>query len=166
MNRKASCWPSFCGHLVRTAQLRFQPFKNSWADVHEVLYWAASPNCTIHVNCSAASRLFTSQTSCIWPRMACLVKAQYSSLHWVPWRRDLFYGFRTQLCLMTTSARVNHQCNYMQCNITQYYNTLEPSGHYTYRSVWHSAIPRSATQCVYVFCVDLRTNSDYFPIQH
>jgi hypothetical protein len=23
-----------------------------------------------------------------------------------------------------------------------------------------------ATQCMYVFCVDLRTNSDYFPIQH
>jgi hypothetical protein len=22
------------------------------------------------------------------------------------------------------------------------------------------------TQCVYVFCVDLRTNSDYFPTQH
>jgi hypothetical protein len=22
------------------------------------------------------------------------------------------------------------------------------------------------TQCVYVFCVDLRINSDYFPIQH
>ena len=22
------------------------------------------------------------------------------------------------------------------------------------------------TQCVYVFCVDLRTNSDYFHIQH
>jgi hypothetical protein len=22
-----------------------------------------------------------------------------------------------------------------------------------------------STQCVYVFCVDLRTNSDYFPIQ-
>jgi len=22
------------------------------------------------------------------------------------------------------------------------------------------------TQCVYVFCVDLRTNSDYFPIEH
>ena len=22
------------------------------------------------------------------------------------------------------------------------------------------------TQCVYVFCVDRRTNSDYFPIQH
>jgi hypothetical protein len=23
-----------------------------------------------------------------------------------------------------------------------------------------------STQCVYVFCVDRRTNSDYFPIQH
>jgi len=22
------------------------------------------------------------------------------------------------------------------------------------------------TQCTYVFCVDLRTNSDFFPIQH
>ena len=22
------------------------------------------------------------------------------------------------------------------------------------------------TQCIYVLCVDLRTNSDYFPIQH
>jgi hypothetical protein len=22
------------------------------------------------------------------------------------------------------------------------------------------------TQCIYVFCVDLRTNSDYFPIEH
>jgi len=28
-------------------------------------------------------------------------------------------------------------------------------------------IPRSAkTPCIYVFCLDLRTNSDYFPIQH
>ena len=23
-----------------------------------------------------------------------------------------------------------------------------------------------STDCIYVFCVDLRTNSDYFPIQH
>jgi len=22
------------------------------------------------------------------------------------------------------------------------------------------------TRCIYVFCVDMRTNSDYFPIQH
>jgi len=23
-----------------------------------------------------------------------------------------------------------------------------------------------STQCIYVFCVDLRTNSDYFAVQH
>ena len=22
------------------------------------------------------------------------------------------------------------------------------------------------TECIYVFCMDLRTNNDYFPIQH
>jgi len=27
---------------------------------------------------------------------------------------------------------------------------------------WFSFLP---THCIYVFCVDLRTNSDYFPIQ-
>jgi len=27
----------------------------------------------------------------------------------------------------------------------------------------HHVLP---TQCIYVFCVDLRTNSHYFPIQH
>jgi hypothetical protein len=41
------------------------------------------------------------------------------------------------------------------------------SGHYTDRNIYNSAIVRSAhTQCIYMFCVDLRTNSDYFPIQH
>ena len=28
---------------------------------------------------------------------------------------------------------------------------------------WFCVLP---TQCIYVFCVDMRTNSDYFPIQH
>jgi hypothetical protein len=27
----------------------------------------------------------------------------------------------------------------------------------------HCILP---TQCIYVFCVDLRTNSDYFTVQH
>jgi hypothetical protein len=39
------------------------------------------------------------------------------------------------------------------------------SGHYTYRKVQHLKILRSA-YTVYVFCVDLRTHSYYFPIQH
>jgi hypothetical protein len=41
-------------------------------------------------------------------------------------------------------------------------NRVKPSGYYMYHQLF-SVLP---TQCIYVFCVDLRTNSDYFPMQH
>ena len=43
-------------------------------------------------------------------------------------------------------------------------NCLKHSGYCvcTAFSIKFCALP---TQCIYVFCVDLRTNSDYFPIQ-
>ena len=48
------------------------------------------------------------------------------------------------------------------------------SGHYMHRTVVTICTTKFNTQklhvlptkCIYVFCVDLRTNSDYFPIQH
>jgi len=43
---------------------------------------------------------------------------------------------------------------------------LKPSGHSMYHQFnihKYSVLP---TECIYVFCVGLRTNSDYFPIQH
>jgi len=40
------------------------------------------------------------------------------------------------------------------------------SGHYMYRQFNIQQFHVLPTQCIYVFCVDLRTNSDYFPIQH
>jgi len=43
---------------------------------------------------------------------------------------------------------------------------LKPSGHYMYRQFTIHQFYVLPTQCTYVFCVDLRTNSDYFPIQH
>ena len=55
------------------------------------------------------------------------------------------------------------------------FNTmLKPIGHYMYRTVVTICTARHnihnfyvlPTQCIYVFCVDLRTNSDYFPVQH
>ena len=39
------------------------------------------------------------------------------------------------------------------------------SGHYMYRQFNIQQFYILPTQCIYVFCVDLRTNSDYFPIQ-
>jgi hypothetical protein len=41
--------------------------------------------------------------------------------------------------------------------------SLKPSGHYMYRQFIIQKLYVLPTQCI---CVDLRTNSDYFPIQH
>ena len=38
--------------------------------------------------------------------------------------------------------------------------------YYMYRQLNIQQFYVLSTQCIYVFCVDLRTNSDYFPIQH
>ena len=46
------------------------------------------------------------------------------------------------------------------------FRPLKPSGHYMYRQFNIQQFYVQPTQCIYVFCVDLRTNSDYFYIQH
>jgi hypothetical protein len=43
---------------------------------------------------------------------------------------------------------------------------LKPSGHYMYYQFNIKKFYVLSTRCIYVFCVDLRTDSDYFPIQH
>jgi len=45
-------------------------------------------------------------------------------------------------------------------------NPLKPSGHYMYHQFNIHKFYVLSTQCIYAFCVDLRKNSDYFPIQH
>jgi hypothetical protein len=40
------------------------------------------------------------------------------------------------------------------------------SGHYTYHQFNIQQFSVLPAQYIYVFCVDLRTNSDYFPISH
>ena len=41
-----------------------------------------------------------------------------------------------------------------------------PNGHYMYGQFNIQQFYVLPTQCIYVFCVDVRTNSDYFPIQY
>ena len=43
---------------------------------------------------------------------------------------------------------------------------LKPKTYFMYRQFNIQKFYVMPTQCIYVFCVDLRTNSDYFPIQH
>jgi hypothetical protein len=46
------------------------------------------------------------------------------------------------------------------------FNPLKPRGHYMYHQFNIQQFYFLPTQCIYVFYVDLRTNNDYFPIQH
>jgi len=45
-------------------------------------------------------------------------------------------------------------------------NPLKPSGHYMYRQFNIQQFYVLPTQCIYLFYVSLRTNSNYFPIQY
>ena len=100
------------------------------------------------------------------------------------------YMYRTVVIIFTAqwSLYVPYSGHYMYRTVvticTAQWSLYVPhSGHYMYRTVvttctaqWSLYVPHSGhymyqfyvlpTQCIYVFCVDLRTNSDYFPIQH
>ena len=43
---------------------------------------------------------------------------------------------------------------------------LKPSGYYMYHQFNIQQFYVLPSHCIYVFCVDLRKNSDYFPTQH
>jgi len=47
-----------------------------------------------------------------------------------------------------------------------FFNPVQSSGHYMYRQFNMQQFYVLPTQCIYMFCVDLRTNSIYFPMQH
>jgi hypothetical protein len=60
-----------------------------------------------------------------------------------------------------------YQINVIVCTVIQLaINPLKFSGHYMYHQVYHSQFYVLSTQFICVFCVNLRTNSDYFPIKH
>ena len=46
-----------------------------------------------------------------------------------------------------------------------YINPSKPSGHYMYHQFNIQQFYVLPTQCIDVFCVDLRTNSDFFRVQ-
>jgi len=50
----------------------------------------------------------------------------------------------------------------IDCNI--YVNPLQPSGHNMYRQFNIQQLYVLPTHCIYVFCVDLRTNSEYLTL--
>jgi len=49
--------------------------------------------------------------------------------------------------------------------LQQRFNPLKPSDYYLYHQFNIQQFYVLPTKCIYMFYVDLRTNSDYFPIQ-
>ena len=91
------------------------------------------------------------------------------------------YMYRTAVtaCTAQWSLYVPHSGHYMYRTAvtvcTAQWSLYVPhSGHYMYRTVVTMCTTSltftnstfSPHNCIYLFCVDLRTNSDYFPILH
>ena len=75
------------------------------------------------------------------------------------------------ICTAQWSLYVPHSGHYMYRTVvticTAQWSLYVPhSGHYMYHQFNIQQLHVLPTQCIYVFCVDLRTNSDYFTVQH
>ena len=93
--------------------------------------------------------LYTVIATFWWP---VIMNKLHRSFTYTAWRQGLLLWKCTNRCRLPSLSR----------NI----NPSKPSGHYMYRQFNIQQFHILPTQCIYVFCVDLRTNSDYFPIQH
>ena len=68
-------------------------------------------------------------------------------------------GYLQQVsCLLNVTLRTEE--------LMEIINPLQPTGQCMYHQYNIQQFYVLPTQCIYVFCVDLRTNSDYFPVQH
>jgi hypothetical protein len=81
--------------------------------------------------------------------------------------RLLWLKLKNTVLLVTMCAVIGICCWMMWGLFHDAINPLKDSGYFTDHTRFNiqnlNVLP---TQCVYVFCVDLRRNSDYFPIQH
>ena len=70
------------------------------------------------------------------------------------------------LCGSENKQRLFHYTALTDWFLWHTFNPLQPSGLYIYHQFIIQQFCVLSTQYIHVFCVDLRTNSDYFIIQH
>ena len=134
--------PIFRGHESKSTQRNFQLFKLTALNYSgHYMYRTAVTICTaqwsLYIPHSGHSMYRTAVTICT---------AQWSL--YVPHSGHYMYRIAVTICTAQQSLYVPH------------------IGHYMYHQFNVHKFNVLPTQCIYVFCVDLRTNSDYFPIQH
>jgi hypothetical protein len=81
------------------------------------------------------------------------------------------YRTAVTICIVQRSLYVSYSGHYMYRTvvticIAQWSLYVSYSGHYMYHQFNIQLFYVLPKQSIYVFCVDLRKNSDYFPIQH
>ena len=75
------------------------------------------------------------------------------------------YGSRAQSTVTVLDFIVDCK-GIVTLRVSELINPLQPSGHYMYHQFNVQQFYVLPTHCICVFCVDLRTNSHYFPIKH
>jgi len=115
-------------------------------------------------------RTNNAQTACNWsagPSASCIGCQQLQAVrsHCLEWCQQ---NTGLRCTVIGTNLFWKQMLKRKQVHILVYHtiNNLKPSGHYMYHQFNIKKLYVQPTQCIYVFCVDLRTNSDYFPIQH
>jgi hypothetical protein len=69
------------------------------------------------------------------------------------------------LCVVQRTSQIYQVSNLYRIIYVIFLKLLKPGGHYMYHQFNTQQFYVLPTQCIFIFCVDLRTNSDYFPIQ-
>ena len=106
--------------------------------------------------------VFITETECVY----CAVRTGYLNVIWVMcflwiWEQTAIislYNINWMVCITET------ECVYCAVR-TGYLYIIRNIGYYMYQQ-FNMQNSTFCPHCIYVFCVDLRTNSDYFLIQH
>ena len=125
---------------------------------------------TVVTFCTAQCSLYVPHSGHYMYRTVVIICTAHWSLY-VPHSGHYMYRTLVTICTAQCSLYVPHSGHYMYRTAvticTAQWSLYVPhSGHYMYHQFNIQQFYVLPTHCIYVFCLDLRTNSDYFPIQH
>jgi len=144
-----------------------------------VWIWEQTAIISLHnINCS----IFITETECVYckVRTGSIVTVVTICTTNLTFTNSTIYPHNVFMCFVSISEQTSiislysinwlvfiteTECVYCAVRTGSSY-IIQPSGHYMYHQFNIHKFYVLPTQCIYVFCVDLRTNSDYFPIQH
>jgi len=161
---KLQCEAVFCANgriaVSNSGTLRTELFRALWSlCVQPSGYYIYSPVVTI---CKPSGQ-------CMYSPVVTIRTAQWSLCvqpigHYV-------YSPVVTICTAQWSLHVQPSGHYVYSPVVTMRTTqrslgVQSSGHHIYHQFNIQQFYVLPTECIYVFCVDLRTNSHYFPIQH